>query len=99
MNPPAPIPHRGRARFTGRNVRPPTRLVEGADMTYVQPISQLVPPQRIVPISKPNKIKLITKLANGDLRVEQHSGNVFDIPVTHPDFQAFAVYTVLGDGF
>lgn len=50
---------------------------------------------RIVPVAKPNQVKLVTKLANGDLRCEQASGNIFDIPASEIEMQAFVIYTML----
>jgi hypothetical protein len=50
---------------------------------------------RIVPVSTPNRVKTITKLANGNLRVEQQSGNVFEISKNDEMFQSFLVYMVL----
>jgi hypothetical protein len=52
---------------------------------------------RITPIAKGNQVKRVMKLENGDLQVEQHSGNVFVIKQEDEMFQAFVVYTVLAD--
>lgn len=52
---------------------------------------------RIRDIAEQNRVKTVTKLDNGDLRVEQRSGNVFTIAKDDELFQAFLVYTVLAD--
>lgn len=52
---------------------------------------------RIRPIKQPNKVRTVTKLADGGLRIEQYSGNVFEISKDDELFQAFVVYTVLAD--
>lgn len=58
-----------------------------ADRAYAQ--------ARIVPVSTPNRVKTITKMENGSLRVEQQSGNVFVIAKDDEMFQTFVVYMVL----
>jgi hypothetical protein len=52
---------------------------------------------RIIPVSAPNRVKTITKLENGNLRIEQQSGNVFDVSKDDPEFQVFVVYMVLNE--
>lgn len=60
---------------------------------------QLAAHTTIIPIRSENKIKTVTKLEDGGLRCEQHSGNTFVIPASEPDQQAFAIYSVLANGF
>ena len=50
---------------------------------------------RINPVSAPNRVKTITKLGNGNLRVEQHSGDVFEIAKEDEQFQSFLVWMIL----
>lgn len=50
---------------------------------------------RIVPVSKPNQVKAITKLSSGALRVEQRSGEVFEVAEEDEMFQAFVVWMIL----
>lgn len=52
---------------------------------------------RIIPVSPPNRVKTITKLENGSLRVEQQSGNIFEVSKDEPDFQVYLVYLVLNE--
>lgn len=52
---------------------------------------------RIIPISPPRRVKQVTKLEDGGLRVELASGEVFTIDADEPLFQAFVVYTVLAE--
>lgn len=54
---------------------------------------------RITPIQPANQVKTITKLDNGDLRIEQHSGHAFVVAKEDETFQAFMVYSVLAGGF
>jgi hypothetical protein len=62
-----------------------------ADRLYAQ--------ARIIPISQPNKVKFITKLDNGAMRVEFYSGKVAELSADDEIVQAFVVYSVLGNGF
>lgn len=55
------------------------------------------PSTRIVPVAQPNKVKTITKLANGSLRVEFHSGQVGEYGPQDELFQAFLVYSVIAN--
>lgn len=50
---------------------------------------------RINPVSPPDRVKTITKLENGGLRVEQLSGAVFEITKEDELFQSFLVWMVL----
>ena len=50
---------------------------------------------RRVPVSEPNKVKTITKLADGGLRIEFNSGAVTTLSKDDELFQAFAVYSVV----
>jgi len=50
---------------------------------------------RVNPVSTPNRVKTITKLENGNLRVEQQSGNVFEVAKEDEMFQTFVVYMIL----
>lgn len=52
---------------------------------------------RYVPVSEPNKVKTVTKLEDGGLRVEFNSGRVATLSKDDPLIQAFAVYSVLAD--
>ena len=54
---------------------------------------------RIIPIHPLNQVKTITKLANGDLWVEQNSGETFTVAKEDETFQVFVVYSVLAGGF
>lgn len=54
---------------------------------------------RIIPVSQPNKVKNITKLEDGAMRVEFYSGKVSVLSQDDEIVQAFVVYSVLGDGF
>ena len=56
---------------------------------------QLYAQARIIPIQPQNRVKTVTKLSNGALRVEQHSGNVFEIAPEEEQFQMFLVYMML----
>jgi hypothetical protein len=47
------------------------------------------------PVQAPNRIKTVTKLDNGNLRIEQHSGQHFEIAKGDEFFQAFAIWTIL----
>lgn len=52
---------------------------------------------RIIPVSDKNRVKTITKMADGCLRVEFHSGEVTTIDKDDDKIQAFIVYSVLAD--
>ncbi len=52
---------------------------------------------RIIDIRQPNLVKAVTKLANGDLSVEQQSGNKFVVSKDDDLFQAFVIYSVLAE--
>ncbi|MGI4938349.1 MAG: hypothetical protein ACRYF5_16650 [Janthinobacterium lividum] len=52
---------------------------------------------RIIDIKPGNRIKTVTKTATGDLSIVQHSGNVFTVSKDDADFQAFAIYSILGE--
>lgn len=52
---------------------------------------------RIIDIRQPNRVKAVTKLANGDLSVEQQSGNKFVVSKDDDLFQAFVIYSVLAE--
>lgn len=52
---------------------------------------------RIVPVKPANKITKVTKLADGGLQCVQASGNTFTISKDDPDFQAFAIYSIVID--
>jgi hypothetical protein len=54
---------------------------------------------RIIPVSQPNKVKNITKLENGAMRVEFYSGKVSVLSQDDEIVQAFVVYSVLANGF
>jgi len=54
---------------------------------------------RIIPISKSNQVRKVTKLDNGDLSLEFHSGKVVSINKDDKLFQAFVIWTVLNKGF
>jgi 2-phospho-L-lactate transferase/gluconeogenesis factor (CofD/UPF0052 family) len=53
----------------------------------------------IIPVSQPNKVKTVAKLADGGMRVEFYSGKVAVLSQDDEIVQAFVVYSVLGDGF
>lgn len=55
------------------------------------------PPTSIRDIQPQNRVKSITKLTDGGLRVEQHSGNVFVLSPDDELFQAFVVYSVVNE--
>ncbi len=50
---------------------------------------------RIIPVEQPNRVKTVTKLESGALRVEQQSGAVFEIGKEDPLFQSFLFWMVL----
>lgn len=50
---------------------------------------------RIIPIQKPNQARMVTKLADGGMRVELNSGVTFDLGADDELFQTFVVYTML----
>lgn len=52
---------------------------------------------RITPIQPQNRVKTVTKLADGNLAVELHSGQQYEIDKGDELFQAFVVYTMLAD--
>lgn len=52
---------------------------------------------RITPIQAQNRVKTVTKLSNGNLAVELHSGRRYQIDKDDEMFQAFVVYTMLAD--
>lgn len=52
---------------------------------------------RITPISQPNKVKMVTKLADGGLQIEFNSGAIGVLSKDDPMIQAFVVYTMLAD--
>lgn len=52
---------------------------------------------RTIPIKEPNRVKTVTKLGNGDLRVEQNSGNVFIVSKDDELFQQFVIYSILAE--
>ena len=52
---------------------------------------------RITPIQPANRVRTVTKLDNGDLRVCLNSGQTFDIAKDDEMFQAFVVYSVLAE--
>lgn len=52
---------------------------------------------RIHDIKPQNRVKTITKLPGGDLRVEQVSGEIFTLSKDDELFQAFIVYSLLAD--
>lgn len=52
---------------------------------------------RIIPISEPNRVRQVTKQADGGLRVEFNSGAVTDLAPGDALIQAFVVYTMLAD--
>lgn len=52
---------------------------------------------RIIPIKPANRVKAVTRQQNGDLLVEQYSGESFVVKKDDELFQAFCVYTVLAD--
>lgn len=52
---------------------------------------------RVIDIKPVNRIKKIEKLENGDLRIEQKSGDTFTVKKSDPLFQEFAVYSVIAE--
>lgn len=58
---------------------------------------RLMANSRVIPISEPNKVKAVTKLQDGGLRIEFNSGAMIDLSADDEMIQAFAVYTMLAD--
>lgn len=54
---------------------------------------------RIIPIKPQNQVRSVKKLANGDLEVTQHSGNVFVVNKDDENAQVFVIWSVLNGGF
>ena len=52
---------------------------------------------RIIDIKPQNRVKSVQKLENGDLFVEQASGNTFTVSKDDQTFQAFVIYSVLAE--
>lgn len=52
---------------------------------------------RIIPVSKQNTVKTVTKLENKGLRIEFNSGKVIELDKDDELIQAFVVYTMLND--
>ena len=50
---------------------------------------------RIYPVSPANRVKEVRKLADGSMRVTQHSGECFTLAAADVELQAFVLYTVL----
>jgi len=49
----------------------------------------------IRPITRENRVKSISKLANGDMQCTQNNGNVFVIKAKDDVLQAFVVFTMM----
>jgi hypothetical protein len=58
---------------------------------------QLYATARIIPIKPANKVKQVKKLESGALAVTLHSGKTYKIDREDEMFQAFVVYTMIGD--
>ena len=58
-------------------------------------IEELYGQARIEPVDAQNRVKTITKLESGALRVEQHSGVVFEVAPEDELFQSFIVWMIL----
>jgi hypothetical protein len=52
---------------------------------------------RIIDIKPHNRVKKVTKQADGGLMVELHSGQTFTLSKDDELFQAFIVYSVLAE--
>lgn len=52
---------------------------------------------RIIDIKQPNRVRTVTKLATGDLSVQQYSGNSFVVSKDDEMFQTFVIYSVLAE--
>ena len=52
---------------------------------------------RVIDIKPGNRVKSVTRLANGDLQVTQHSGHTFTLSQDDEEFQSFVIYTVLAE--
>ena len=52
---------------------------------------------RVIPVRPENCTKTVTKLENGNLRVEQQSGNIFEIAKDDEAFQAFLIFMILNE--
>ena len=50
---------------------------------------------RIIPVRRENKVKEVTKNADGSMLVVQESGNRFTIPAGEINMQSFVVWTML----
>ena len=51
--------------------------------------------QREIACKPENRVKQITKLESGDMRVEFHNGTSGTLPATDPIIQAFVIWSVL----
>ena len=51
--------------------------------------------QREIPCKPENRVKRITKMENGDMRVEFNSGTIGTLGADDPIIQAFVVWSVL----
>lgn len=60
-------------------------------------IDRLHAQSRTIPIKPERRVKSVTRLESGALRVTQHGGGTFDIDPDDELFQTFTVYTVLGE--
>lgn len=52
---------------------------------------------RVTPIQEQNRVKQVTKMRDGGLRVTLHSGETFMISKDDVEFQVFVIYTILAD--
>lgn len=58
----------------------------------------MITAQTIIHDIKPqNRVKLVTKQANGDLLVLQQSGEQFTVSKDDATFQQFVIYSILAD--
>ena len=60
-------------------------------------LANFLPEPRVIPPKHENKIKLLTKLEDGGIRLEFNSGKVTTIPASESTIQAFCIYTMLAD--
>ena len=62
-----------------------------------QLVDRLYAQARINPIKSTNRVKVVTKMSDGRLRVVLNSSRVFYVSAEDELFQTFIVYTVLAN--
>lgn len=53
--------------------------------------------QEVKPLSEPQRVKAVTKCADGALHVTTYDGQCFTLASTDECFQAFVIYSVLAE--